>query len=65
MRFRRQKVPGPVHSLPPGRSATDFLNLFFTDDVCEALKMNISKYTELCESKTQKNDVKTGHPFLI
>ena len=47
---------GPVHSLPTGSSALNYLRLFMTDDLCEIIMSNTNKYAEFCEKERKKKD---------
>lgn len=48
--------PGPIHDLEPGATALDYFNLFFSDDVCNEIRINTNKYAEFCETKSSKKD---------
>lgn len=39
---------GPVHNLPPGSSALQYLKLFMTDEICDNIRTNTNKYAEYC-----------------
>ncbi|GBL95338.1 PiggyBac transposable element-derived protein 4 [Araneus ventricosus] len=42
---------GPVHNLPTGSDPSEYFKLFFTNSMCETVRVNTNKYAEYIQEK--------------
>ncbi|GBN19378.1 hypothetical protein AVEN_218365-1, partial [Araneus ventricosus] len=55
-------LSGPMHNLPTGSSALQYLKLYMSDEICEHIRLNTNKYAEYC-SKQRGYEDKSWYPI--
>ncbi|KAF8778424.1 PiggyBac transposable element-derived protein like [Argiope bruennichi] len=57
-----EQLSGPIHNLPTGSSALQYLKLYLTDEICEKMRLNTNKYAEFCAKQRGYED-KSWYPI--